>query len=139
MLSNLTVPQKRAAGFFRCRNVWYLHIIIPFWTESFWLNSKKYLSMTCTTLSKKLKKCMKMKFLKINSAETILKSLQKILIAVLKHNSLENLQTGKSAVEKQNKKKLKPKFFIKSFSYFSNLPYPVKPTLLFVVKTARLW
>ena len=30
---------------------------------------------------------------KETSAETILKSLLKILIAVLKHNSLENLQT----------------------------------------------
>ena len=76
---------------------------------------------------------------KKNSAETILKSLQKILITVLKHNSLENLQTGKSTIETQNKKKLKPTFLIKSFSYFSNLPHPVKPTLLFAVKTARLW
>ena len=128
----------------RYRNVWHLlpqcltfAYKIPFWTESFWLNSK-YLSMTCTTLIKKLKKCMKMKFLKKISAEAILKSLQKILIALLKlFGKFANI--WKSAIEKQNKKKLKPKFFIKSFSSFSNLPHPVKPTQLFVVKTSRLW
>ena len=48
--------------------------------------------MTCTTLIKKLKKCMKMKFEKKNSGETTLKSLQKILIEALKDNSLENMQ-----------------------------------------------
>ena len=41
---------------------------------------------------------------------------------------------GKSATEKQ-KKKIKPKLFIKSLSSLSNLPHLVKPTLLFVVKT----
>ena len=46
---------------------------------------------------------------------------------------------GKSAIEKQNKKKSKPNFFIERFSSFSNLPQPVKPTLLFAVKTSLLW
>ena len=45
---------------------------------------------------------------------------------------------GESATEKQSIKKFKPKFFIKSFSSFSNFPHPVKPTLLFAVKTSRL-
>ena len=46
---------------------------------------------------------------------------------------------GKSAIEKQNKKKFKPNFLTESFSSFSKLPHPVKPTLLFAMKTSRLW
>ena len=39
---------------------------------------------------------------------------------------------------KTNKKKFKRKFFIKSFSFFSNLSHPVKLTLLFAIKIGRL-
>ena len=46
---------------------------------------------------------------------------------------------GKSTIEKQNKNKFKPKFFIKSFSSFLNLLHPVKPILLLAVKISSLW
>ena len=75
---------------------------------------------------------------KKNSAETILKSLQKNShwsIEIQLFGKFTNI--GKSVIGKQNKKKFKRKFFIKSFSSFSNLPHPVKPTLLFVVKISR--
>ena len=44
---------------------------------------------------------------------------------------------GKSVIVKQNKNKFKQKFFIKSFSSFSNLSHPVKPTLRFAVKISH--
>ena len=46
---------------------------------------------------------------------------------------------GESATEKLSIKRFKPKCFVKSFSSFSNLPYTVKPTLLFAMKTSSLW
>ena len=75
---------------------------------------------------------------KKNSAETILKSLQKNShwsVEIQLFGKFTNI--GKSVIGKQNKKKFKRKFFIKRFSSFSNLPHPVKPTLLFVVKISR--
>ena len=71
--------------------------------------------MTCTTLIKKPKKCMKMIFLKkisLNNTKIFAKNTHWRVETQL---SEIFANVGKSATEKQNKKKLKPKFYINPF------------------------
>ena len=71
--------------------------------------------MTCTTLIKKPKKCMKMIFLKkisLNNTKIFSKNAHWRVETQL---SGIFANVGKSATEKQNKKKLKPKFYINPF------------------------
>ena len=88
--------------------------------------------MPCTTLIKKLKKSMKMKFLikkenQWNNTKILAKNTNWHIETQLS-GKFENI--GESAIEKQNKKEFKLKFFIKSFSSFAKLPHHVKPILL---------
>ena len=71
--------------------------------------------MTCTTHIKKPKKCMKMIFLKkisLNNTKIFAKNTHWRVETQL---SGIFANVGKSATEKQNKKKLKPKFYINPF------------------------
>ena len=71
--------------------------------------------MTCTTLIKKPKKCMKMIFLKkisLNNTKIFAKNAHWRVETQL---SGIFANVGKSATEKQNKKKLKPKFYLNPF------------------------
>ena len=65
---------------------------------------------------------MKMKFLKKNSAETILKSLPKTHCRVETQFFGKFADIGKSAIEKQNKTKLNQNFPLKACHLFQTYP-----------------
>ena len=60
-----------------------------------------------------------MKFVKKNSGETTLKSLQKILIEALKDNSLENMQAQEKVLQRnKTKRNLNQNFLLKASHLF---------------------